>query len=61
MKIEKAIEGAVDRVLQQEQHHETKEHIRDALAGLPCREAIDILIMMVTEYKWRSQFEKGGV
>ena len=59
MSIEQAIENTVDRALQQEQNHETKEHIRDALAGLPCREAIDILTMMVAEYKWRSQFEKG--
>lgn len=45
--------------MQQEQDHETKEHIRDALAGMPCKDAVNILLMMVTEYRWRGQFEKG--
>ena len=57
-KLEKALEGALDRGLQQEQDHETKEHIRDALAGMPCKDAVNILLMMVTEYRWRGQFEK---
>ncbi len=60
MEIEKAIVGAVDRALEQERNHETKESIRAALSGLPCTEAVDILTMMAAEYRWRAQFEKDS-